>query len=97
MTSLMAGTRTVGLGAEECRCGGRYHFIDVSTGVDVGADLGVGLYLGAGIKEGVDVDVGIKKGIVSGSFLSSSVRHCSTCCRIAVAVMIEVCRNVTSA
>ena len=80
MTSLVAGTRTVGLGAEERRCGGRYRFIDAGAGVDVGAGLGVGLYLGAGIKEGV----------VSGSFLSSSARCCSACCRIAVAVMIEV-------
>ena len=86
MTSLMTETRTVGLEAEKCRCCDRYCFLDAGTGVDVDAGLDIGIYLG----------IGIKKDIVLDSFLSSSARCCSTCCRIAVAVMIEVCRNATS-
>ena len=81
MTNLIVGTRTVDLKAEECKCGGRYHFIDADAGVDVdlNIDLNVDVYLGTEIKC-----------IVSGSFLSSSARCCFTCCRIAVTVIIEV-------
>ena len=85
----MIETRTVDLKIEECKCDDRYHFINISADVNVNADLNINLYLGTGIKESVISDIS--------KFLNSSAKYCSAYCRIAVTVMIEVCRNVTLA
>ena len=89
--NLITEIKTVGLEAEEHKCGSKYCFINAGSGVDVNLDvnLNVDAYLGTEIKKGVVSDIS--------KFLSSSVRHYSACCRIAVAVMIEICRNAISA
>ena len=85
----MTETKIVNLKAEKCKCGDRYCFINASADVNVNADLNVNLYLNAEIKKGVILNIN--------KFLSSFVRCYSACYKIAVTVMIKICRNATSA